>query len=153
MYNDGSKLLNSNCIEYMDGIISVANKISHLFTLLFFQIDKEDFEKIVIAAQNIETIQFINCHMNFAESCDFKGKLRNATFHEIDFDNTGDSSYCNWKDDKGQTFKNIVEGLSKEEGVLNNLKTIRLRDCAISRNFAEKVLRDNRLDNVNLIDI
>ena len=87
--------------------------------------EKEDFEEIMISAQHTQTIKFEYCYLNINEICDFKQQLKLSTFHTLDFVTTGGSGYSKWESEGGATFKNIIEGLGKEEGVVKNLKTIR----------------------------
>ena len=138
------------CQEHLDEILTFAPLHDDLLFLDKFSMEREEFEKIMIASQHIKTIQLNDCFMDFPNVCDFKGQLKHATFNTLDFGSTGNSLHSKWEDDEGTTFANIIKGLGKEKGVVKNLKTINLYGCDISEEFAEKTLKENGFNNVDL---
>ena len=123
--NNCGDLCLSECKQHLEGLKAAAHKVTDEFYLYKMRMEKEDFEEIMISAQHTQAVEFECCYLNIDEALDFKQQLKLSTFHTLDFYRTGRSDFSNWESEGGATFKNIIKGLSKEEGVVKNLKTIR----------------------------
>ena len=69
----------------MEGITIAAQRVTECLELEEFEVDEGDFEQIVIAAQHVQTIKFNKARLRLSKDCDFKGQLKDATFHTLDF--------------------------------------------------------------------
>ena len=102
----------------------------------------------MVSCKYIKELVLLSCTILTDEECDFKNKLFDSKIQIITLNNTG--YWSHWNLNGAQRLKNIVKGLSKEQGIKDYLKVIHLNRCWISRAQAESILIENGLDNVDV---
>jgi len=133
---------------YVEGVKRVARKITDSLLLSCIWIGQQEFQQIIVSCKYIKELIFFSCAVLTDEECDFKNLLFDSKIQVINFSQTGNSSH--WNMNRAQRFKNIVIGFSKEQGIKDNLREIRLSQCWIFRAQAESILIENGLENVRV---
>ena len=150
MIGTGCQLNKEECQAYIKGIQAVAQKVTDYLYLGGFIMDQEKFEQVMISCKHLKYLEFNNWIIPTDKECDFSQQLSDSTIHTILFDHTGSSITSKWNEDGAQRFKNIIQGLSKEQGIKENLKKIFLRKCCVSIKDAISILKENGLTNTKV---
>ena len=88
--------------------------------------NQKELQQIMVCCKHVKELEFHGCYIPTDEECDFNSLLSDSKVEVLDFSSTGNSDRSQWNLNGAQRFKNIIKGLSKEQGIQDNLKEISL---------------------------
>lgn len=149
--NFGSEQENIELGSYADDIVQLNGSIQERISLKNLSISQESMIKLFSAFQHLIELSFSDWKLDLEEVPDFKKSLHSATLSKLNLDGCGKSLFGNWKENHIH-FDNLINGLSQQKGIMDNLEQISIKNWGIDLTNAQEILEKYDMGGIELVD-
>ena len=134
--------------KYLESLKIVSTKTSNQFAIDKTNFTSDEFRELISAAKGTKELYFQYNIISLDEQVDF-GSMKGSKLEYLGFYYSGGPGYSNWKAHP-MRFENLIASISKSQGLKNSLKSLWIRECEITKEKAQEVLKKYNLKSIEL---
>ncbi|CAI2365111.1 unnamed protein product [Moneuplotes crassus] len=147
-FNEDSDL--SGCLSfYMTELEALSSKVEERFWICNFEVSQHQMKTLLAKYKRKRWFGFYNCKLALSSVPDFGGTLKGSQLEILDLHCCGISDLGDWENNPAH-FKNLIEGLAKEQDFKNNLKHILMWGCGMEKSQVEEILKKYEFGEVQI---
>ena len=135
--------------NYIKELKLAAESTADRFGVWGMNFSTEDFRSMVVSAKQVGYLHIFNSLIPLDSEFDFGEQLDYTNIHYFDVCLCGCENKGNWAENPNR-FENLVEAISKSLPFRNNLKTLNITGCELSKEKAEQIWNKYGLHELNI---
>ncbi|CAI2371854.1 unnamed protein product [Moneuplotes crassus] len=146
-----SGLMDLKRSNYLNSLTRLTSKVVQKISFGNSIIGLPQLKRLVAAFRHVRTLGLVWCRLSIPSVPDLTKALKNCQIQKIYLFGSGDSIRSDWENNFDE-FENLVQGLASSPDLRLSLEEVDVRNCCVTQNKVEQVLKENQLGGVNIID-